>query len=926
MPDSADGTVEPDLSPAAGPPALAGGPEGSGAGEFAIGQRWRDLVIVAEVPGGAPRTWRADHVGLMESVVVRSFPIDDKIEWRRGAWERLCALPESRVVACREAIEESGWRYEISSVPPPTTLREWIACHRPGYADVERFVRQLSTTLGTLHAQGVVHLNLRPEAIFVDESRDEPVYLLGGLHEATLYTQTEVAPGEIDPRYAPPETVGRDRYPPGTRLCAWDWWSFGRVLQEFLLGQHVFELVFERDCTRLTPELRELAEQLLLEQQPPGVRAGALDFTLVEAVYLPLLRGLLTSACDARWGADAVQRWLRREPVRDHYDLARDARVWSWKGRIFTIAEAADFFTDAANWEIGEDMLFHPHDPSTLAAFLEQVPAYRADWERLQAVCDLAEQPAWAELPVVARRTVTAALGWLALAAGTGSRVAFRVCGHSIDSVGLTELLRADSADRGVALVGSLLSPAVVQFLEPFDPAAARVLKGVAEKGGVAIQEALRRGWIDPEDTGAQRRLLELSLQGPVALRERVELLRAEYASNADAELARMLAEKTPTPAELVLLAFTGEAAAKHGYITHERWRRQRCAALQGEGAALVRGLVWLELRRFFRIARLWGATPAVFAAATLLATAIAAWAGRSFAPAAIVAAALLGSRAWVWWRVRSIVRRFDPEAAPWIWTDAGRRADAELERVIGARRASIAEMKHALRATRDALAGLGTRAQPAPRIPQPHWLDVFAAAGFATGLALTVLILPAVRRVADSRPAAATEASDTAMPAQAVVLPPKPAEVPLDRDAASPEALLATGRYEIVDDGFGRRLRGPLRIWKHFAPAHVPRMQVDAEATASPEQSAFALVSGALLLQPYPRKGVSVLLAVPVPTTRGFGVMIFNARERELLNREVLLLHSAPMPETWYQIGSRRVLYLGSPLPLDAEISLAPR
>jgi hypothetical protein len=55
---------------------------------------------------------------------------------------------------------------------------------------------------------------------------------------------------------------------------------------------------------------------------------------------------------------------------------------------------------------------------------------------------------------------------------------------------------------------------------------------------------------------------------------------------------------------------------------------------------------------------------------------------------------------------------------------------------------------------------------------------------------------------------------------------------------------------------------------------------------------------------------------------------MLFNARDRQLLGRDVFLLQEPMTDQTWYQLGARRVLFLGSPLPLDAdlaEISLAP-
>ncbi|HYD84154.1 MAG TPA: hypothetical protein VEA63_08870, partial [Opitutus sp.] len=197
MPDPALGTVDPDFSSAAPTAREAEATAAAESGQLKVGERWRDLMIEAEIVG-SDDSYYASHVGLMERVVVREFPVTPANEWRRGAWERLCALSDSKVVRCIEAHEEGGWRFEVSGIPPTMTMREWMSCRRPSFADIEALMRQLTATLGALHAQGVVHLNIRPEAIFIDETKGEPVYLLGGLEEATLYTQPEVRLAEVD--------------------------------------------------------------------------------------------------------------------------------------------------------------------------------------------------------------------------------------------------------------------------------------------------------------------------------------------------------------------------------------------------------------------------------------------------------------------------------------------------------------------------------------------------------------------------------------------------------------------------------------------------------------------------------------------------------------------------------------------------------
>lgn len=912
MPDSAHATVDDGAPPVRGPSSFDAAADPG----LRVGQRWRNLAIEDEV-AGAPWCFMASHLGLMETVVVRATPIHVATEWRRGAWERLCTLADSKVVRCIEAHEESGWRYEITTLPPPMTLREWMAAHRPVFSDIENFMRQIAGVLGALHGHGVVHLNIRPESIFVDESKGEPVYVLGGLQEATLYTQPQLTLADVDPFYAPPEAIGVEEHPPGTGLCAWDWWSVGRVVQEFLIGKHVLGVLLDRDVSRPTPELRRHAEELLKETEIPGVKAGALELTQVDPGCTALLRGLLSSAVDGRWGLDAVQRWLRRETVRDHYDVPRGTRMWSWKGRIFTLAEAVEFFTQAKHWADGEDMLFHPQEEETLAHFLSEVPAHRADWERLQRVCDLAEGPGWEQLPMVARRPVTAAVAWLTLAAGVGARATFRVCGHAIDLPGIGELLRSGGADNGVALVTALLSPAVIEAVEPHDVSAARMLKAVAAKGAVALRQASAIGWLDADDAAGQARMLELSLLSAAVLREKVDLLRATYATNTNGTVAKLLEENSLEPSELVLLAYAAEAPERHGFVTHEEWRRRQCVELQEQAAVIGRKLAWARLRGVLGVARPWGEKPAVFAGWVLVLTATAGWLARSAGQPAVLAGTLLGSRAWLWWRTRRMLGRFDTMATTWAWGDGWQRCQTEAERVVGA--ATAQELSARLREIRERVAKL-TKGKGAPvAIPEPKVWDVGAVLLATVCVALAALVQPLVWT-----PRGEPSPQRRAEPQADVAVEQEVTEVPL-AEADSPEALLATGRYEVVDDGFGRRLRGPLEKWSFRPSPPVPPLTVAAQAPASADQSAFAMVSAAVLLHPYPKKGIHVYLAVRVPTTRGFGVMIFNVRDRELATREVLLLEESLEPESWYQWGRWRVLYLGTPAGLEAEFSLAP-
>lgn len=892
--------------------------------EAGPGQRWNRFTLRAAVPGVA-HTYLAEDVGQMEKVLINARLISDRIEWRRRAWAQLCPLSQLSIVRGVDVIEELGWRYEIMAAPSPMNLREWIAVHRPGFEEVEVFVRQLSSTLAALHAEGLVHLNLRPDAIHIVEAEGGPQFVLGGLHAVTLFNQPDLIPIEVDPFYAPPEAAGLSHHAPGDHLCAWDWWSLGRVVQEMMLGQHVLGMLLHRDVSRPTPELRTRAEMLLLEREPVGIRAGAVEHMNAEPAAQPLLRGLLTGSCDARWRGDAVERWLKSETVREHYDLPRTTRLWRLNGRVFTLDDAAAHFTRAEHWSAGEETLFHAEEPGTLAHFLKGAADYRETWERLNAVLAMVESPAWAAVPVTARRTLGAAIGWLVLANASGARQTLRIRGQGTDTAGLLQLLQVPGGADSVALFQGLIHPPVIELIESLDPVAGRMLKAVSGRGGGALKLALEHGWLDADDAAGFARLFRLSLERAAVLQERAALLQATYATSRYPELARMLSSRTATPVEYVVLAFTGDTPEQCGFVTHADWRNERYHVLRSEAELVANALRWVRLNQLYHYAWLWGVSWKVFGSVVAGLALVTAALGQSLDLGGVVVVALLLSRAWLWWRVRAVFRRDEPQAPAWSWRDGRERAAAESHRLLSATQtnpAALAGRMHTLRA------GMSEFAAEARRVPppaDPQWWDVAAVLGAATVVTVAAFLLA----IATPRFDALPPAIDAALPTEPA--PPLRTRVEnVDRtlraeSVADPEALLATGHYEIVDDGFGRRLRGPLRKWDHYAPARVTTLRIQARAPASAEQTAFARVNAALLLRPYLSRSINALIAIRVPTTRGLGLLIFNARDRQPFAREVLLVRGTLQENTWYEVDGLRVFYLGNPLPLDATISLAP-
>lgn len=275
------------------------------------------------------------------------------------------------------------------------------------------------------------------------------------------------------------------------------------------------------------------------------------------------------------------------------------------------------------------------------------------------------------------------------------------------------------------------------------------------------------------------------------------------------------------------------------------------------------------------------------------------------------------------------MVQKFDPAVPKWLWSDGLPRSLKEASRVATQYKQYPSELPRELMRLRAAIGELSKASRGETVIVEPRWWDLWLTIVGAVFVALAVLVLLIAERQpvlqhADLLATKAAAVSASAAKSAQSLNPTAEKQLPIV-PVPDTAALLATGRYEMIDDGFGLQLRGPLERWTFYPKGDLSSPDIVARATATPEQAAFALVSGTLLLQPYPRQKLNVLLAVRVPTTRGFGFMIFNTRDRELFDHEVRLVRRPLEDHTWYQLGHRRVGYLGTPPALVPEISLAP-
>ena len=429
--------------------------------------RWRGIYQIVEQLSDVTygRVFTAQHVGLMNDFVIRAFRVRDDV--RARTWDAIKRAQNTELLELIEAVQHDGRRVEVVRAAPTLTLREWAGRKKATRPEIELIVRQLTQALASLHKHGVVHLNVRPDMIFVRASEAGLNVVLGGFETAELLEGVD-SPVEVsmDPFYAPPEAVGLHHYIREQGLRAWDWWSLGRVMQEVVLGKHILGHILERDVSRETPELRARAENLLKEENQM-VRAGAVEMMpAMDREINTMLRGLLTGSRDGRWGLPQIESWLKKQPVKERYNLAKNERLFIWKDHAYTVSEAAEHFALAAHWQDGLENLYETTNVATLAYFLAKEGAHKKTKERFELMLKLIEAPAFQHLPEELARDVVMAV-ILKFFAGHNAPLLLR--GRKIDEVYLRELLLPEAQPLGLGIVYGLTARPIVQQIEQLD-------------------------------------------------------------------------------------------------------------------------------------------------------------------------------------------------------------------------------------------------------------------------------------------------------------------------------------------------------------------------------------------------------------------------------------------------------------------------
>lgn len=869
--------------PSAGPvvPADQPSPE-----RVTVGECWQSLYQVHEALGESEGRWfRATRQATGETVWLR-VSSRATAAGRNQLWATLQSLDSPHLQKPLEA-HDGAERVEIWSAPPGPHLRRWRADHdTPRPDEIRTFVLQLSSALELLHAQGLGHFGLRPETVFVREDPNGPEFRLGGFDAVERFDQAELIPIAVDNLYAPPEAAGLFKHSPGPLLLTWDWWSLGRLVQDFILGRHVLTLAPDELLANPPRSRAQMAEALLFERDIGAYRAGAVEWMpALDAATELLLRGLLTSAREGRWGGEEVREWLAGETPKERYNQHRQQRFFRLDGRGHTPPEAAQLIRGPKHCAEMVAHVFGFEKPDRFAYFLHATRARHNFMEPLDQATKLPATAALKSTPAEVAHEVSAAVGLLMISGGE-----FLWRGQPLATAIPILLENAETIDQHCVLLRTLGQPVVLDLLKQQDSAAARQLDGLVktatEAEALVARCGLRRLKPKPELT----ELWQLAWEQPQKLATQLEQLHAQYACTTNPHLEKIFSTPHPTRGMQVLLAWTGRDPQRHGYKTHPQVKAEKLAALTAQGRSLAQLLFWYRLERALAAGPLlfgsrWPLLGGSLTVVFLLAVHVPGPQGIALGLVPFTALALLriGLNRWQ----GRLVQRWTQTTRPWTLRDSIPRCQRE---------AKVLSDAHGLPVTLSGITAMLKRINhdivelakpdlhPPVAWPPRHWSAWLATA--ISWIALIGLTLGSAWRGVKHPPSWVAHTS-----AWEQTFHPKKPEKPIP-----PSEQKISWPYKL-------QLDSPF-----------PPLEVRVEGVFDPTGAQYkaALVRAHQLIAPYKPETIEGLIAIHTQLEGELvGLLLYDGKKRTFMARNGVVIKFTPIAKQWLKIGDKFAIYI---------------
>jgi tetratricopeptide (TPR) repeat protein len=269
--------------------------------------------------GGMGQVFAARHQELGRLVALKVLAAgdladeDERRRFRREA-EAVAKLDHPNIVPIFEVGQQQGWDYFTMKLLPGGSLRDWMSeTAEVPLRQIAQGAAQLASALQHAHQRGILHRDLKPGNILLDEQQ-RPCLVDFGLAKHLSHDQTTLGPVLGTPAFMAPEQMA------GETTTLSDVYSLGATLYALLAKRLPFQ----------GKSLPELAEQIRA-QAPMPLRAVRPDVPRdLEVICLKCLE----KSPDQRYASAAdvaadLQRWLRGEAILAR-PVAWHTQAWLW--------------------------------------------------------------------------------------------------------------------------------------------------------------------------------------------------------------------------------------------------------------------------------------------------------------------------------------------------------------------------------------------------------------------------------------------------------------------------------------------------------------------------------------------------------------------------------------------------------------------
>lgn len=272
------------------------------------GRRIAQFELIERIGAGAfGSVWRALDTTLDRTVAVK-IPRKDLLDSNEAEQflreaRSSAQLRHTNIVTVHEVGRENGQVYIVSDYVAGRTLAELLDDEQLPCREAAKLCAKLAAALEHAHGAGVIHRDVKPSNIIVDQD-GEPHIMDFGLAKREIGEVTMTMDGKVlgTPTYMSPEQALGDAHHADARS---DVYSLGVVLFELLTGHRPFR-----------GNVRILLQQVVNDDPPsPSKLNSNVPLDLETICLMCLEKSPVRRYQTALDLADDLKRWLRNEPI-----------------------------------------------------------------------------------------------------------------------------------------------------------------------------------------------------------------------------------------------------------------------------------------------------------------------------------------------------------------------------------------------------------------------------------------------------------------------------------------------------------------------------------------------------------------------------------------------------------------------------------